>query len=100
MVVTQGYGQFGPGLIFKLDQDQSSCYDCGLNGLWDYDTCSCKCLTRCGCARPQIWMDYPACSCRCPIRDITVNDKEKKNYEKLLGVFRGKVMDVSDSDCG
>lgn len=68
--VTQGYSQFGPGIIYQLSQDQTQCYRCGLNGIWDYNTCSCRCLTICGCASPQIWMDYPACSCRCPTRNL------------------------------
>lgn len=66
IVVSQGFGQFGPGLIYQLTQDQTSCYQCGLNGFWDFSTCSCRCLTICGCANPQIWMDFPVCSCRCP----------------------------------
>lgn len=72
IVATQGYGQFGPGVIYLLAQDQSSCYNCGLNGFWDYSICSCRCLTICGCASPQVWIDFPACTCRCPTASLGV----------------------------
>ena len=41
IIAQKGFSQYGPGLIFTLSQDQSSCFKCGLNGLWDYGTCSC-----------------------------------------------------------
>ncbi len=70
ITVTQGNSQYGPGLIFIMTQNKSGCYDCGLNGEWNYKTCRCGCLTVCGCALPQIWMDYPGCTCRCPVEKI------------------------------
>jgi hypothetical protein len=71
LVVEQDNSEYGPGLIFILSQDQSSCYNCGLNALWDYARCRCSCLTVCGCAKPQFWMDYPVCACRCPVKKVT-----------------------------
>ena len=36
VVVTKGLSSYGPGLIFVISQDQSTCFNCGLNGFWDY----------------------------------------------------------------
>ena len=75
IVVEQGFGNYGPGLIFIVSQDQSDCFSCGLNGFWDYSACRCSCLTIFGCARPQIWMGYPACTCRCPGMSLNSGSK-------------------------
>lgn len=93
---TGGYSQYGSGVIFSLKQDQSECFNCGLNGFWDYDECKCKCLTVCGCASPQRWLGYPACSCRCPSATILSDPPTQAAYYFLLREqYPGELMDPS-----
>lgn len=101
VTVTQGSSQYGPGLIFILAQNQGGCYNCGLNGEWNYRTCGCGCLSVCGCAWPQIWVDYPGCACRCPTENITnVSVEERAIYESLMLGYQGPLINWGNSSCG
>jgi hypothetical protein len=65
VTVVKGSSAFGPGVIFAVFQDQSGCFNCNLNGEWNDQTCSCECVTVCGCDDTKIWVAYPTCACIC-----------------------------------
>lgn len=65
IAVTKGSSTFGPGLNFAVFQDQSGCFNCKQNGEWSDDTCSCECVTACGCDYRKVWVAYPICGCIC-----------------------------------
>lgn len=55
-------------LIFSMDQNQSSCYQCKPTGYWNEASGRCECintLNDCGCPSPKVWKDYPICGCGC-----------------------------------
>ena len=65
ITVMKGSSAIGPGLIFALFQDQSGCFNCNQNGEWNDNTCSCSCVTVCGCDANKVWVAYPTCGCIC-----------------------------------
>ena len=65
ITVVKGSSAIGPGLIFALFQDQSGCFNCNQNGEWNDNTCSCSCVTVCGCDANKVWVAYPTCGCIC-----------------------------------
>lgn len=65
VTVRRGSSLLGPGLIWVIFQEQSSCFTCNLNAEWNDHTCSCHCLAKCGCGPDKVWVQYPTCSCLC-----------------------------------
>lgn len=64
--VIKGSSNIGPGLTFAVFQNQDNCFNCNLNGEWNDNTCSCECITNCGCDfTTKVWVSYPTCACIC-----------------------------------
>lgn len=74
-VKTRGRNDWA-GLIYRLDQDQSSC-KCSPNKWWNPNTCRCECLHKCSCPSEKYWSTY-RCACRCKISTIERNSFQSR----------------------